>query len=80
MARIKLVKLRIRNGKIQRRKKISNVPGYTLRGGKMTKMSIAERRNRRLGQKRAKIKKRPKMARIIMKRKRSILKRKRLGY
>ena len=39
MARIKLVKLRIRNGKIQRRKKISNVPGYTLRGGKMTKMS-----------------------------------------
>lgn len=80
MARIKIVKFRIRNGKIQRRKKVSNVAGYTFRGGKLKRMSPTERRKRRLGQKRAKIKKRAKMARILMKRKRTMLKRKRLGY
>lgn len=78
-ARIKIVKARIRNGQIQRRKKISNVPGYTLRSGKMTRMTAAERRRRKLGAKRAKIKKRGKMTRILMKRKRSLQKRQRLG-
>jgi hypothetical protein len=78
--RVKIVKFRIRNGVIQRRKKVSNVAGYTMRGGKMTRMTAAERRHRRLGQKRAKIKKRAKMARINMKRKRTMLKRKRLGW
>ncbi len=77
--RIKIVKARIRNGQIQRRKKISNVPGYTLRSGKMTRMTAAERRRRKLGAKRAKIKKRGKMTRILMKRKRSLQKRQRLG-
>lgn len=79
-ARVKIVKLRIRGGQVQRRKKVSNVPGYTLRGGQMTRMSPAERRRRKLGAKRAKIKRRAKMTRIIMKRKRSMLKRQRLGY
>ena len=32
-ARIKIVKARVRGGKVQRRKKVSNVAGYTFRGG-----------------------------------------------
>jgi hypothetical protein len=79
-ARVKIVKLRVRNGQVQRRKRVSNVPGFTLRGGKLTRMSPAERRRRKLGAKRAKIKKRSKMQQILRKRARSILKRKRLGY
>jgi len=79
-ARIKLVKLRIRNGQVQRRKKVSNVPGFTLRSGKMTRMSPTERRNRKMGAKRGKIKRRTKMVQILRKRQRSVLKRKRLGY
>jgi hypothetical protein len=78
--RIKIVKLRIRNGKVQRRKKVSNVAGFTFRGGKMTRMSVTERRRRKLGAKRAKIKKRSKRVQTLMKRKRSLLKRKRLGF
>lgn len=77
--RIKIIKARIRNGQIQRRKKVSNVAGYTLRGGKMTRMTPTERRRRKLGAKRAKIKKRGKMTRILMKRRRSLQKRQRLG-
>jgi hypothetical protein len=79
-ARIKIVKLRIRNGKVQRRKKVSTVAGFTFRGGKMKRMSPTERRKRRLGAKRAKIKKRSKRVQTLMKRKRSLLKRKRLGF
>ena len=79
-ARVKIVKLRVRNGQVERRKRVSNVPGFTLRGGKLTRMSPAERRRRKLGAKRAKIKKRSKMQQILRKRARSILKRKRLGY
>ena len=78
--RIKVVKLRIRNGQVQRRKKVSNVPGYTLRAGKMARMSPTERRNRKLGAKRGKIKRRAKMVQTLRKRQRSMLKRKRLGY
>jgi hypothetical protein len=79
-ARVKIVKLRIRNGQVQRRKKVSNVPGFTLRNGKMTRMSPTERRNRKLGAKRGKVKRRAKMVQAVRKRQRSILKRKRLGY
>lgn len=78
-ARVKIVKARIRGGKIQRRKKVSNVPGMTIRGGKLTRMSPAERRRRKMGQRRGKIKRKAKMNRAIMKRQRSIRKRKALG-
>ena len=77
--RVKIVKARIRNGKIQRRKKISNVSGFTMRGGRITKMSVTERRNRRMGQKRGKIKRKAKQSRTLRKRKVSLMKRKRLG-
>lgn len=78
-ARIKIVKARIRGGKIQRRKKVSNVPGMTLRGGKLQRMSPAERRRRKMGARKAKIKRKAKMSRAIMKRQRSLRKRKALG-
>lgn len=78
-ARINIVKARIRGGKVQRRKKVSNVPGMTLRGGKLQRMSAAERRRRKMGARKGKIKRRAKMTRILMKRKRSLQKRKSLG-
>lgn len=78
-ARIKIVKARIRGGKIQRRKKVSNVAGMTIRGGKLQRMSAAERRRRKLGARKAVRKRAPKMNRALMKRKRSLMKRKALG-
>jgi hypothetical protein len=78
-ARIGIVKARIRGGKIQRRKKVSNVAGYKLQGGQLTRMSAAERRKRKLGARRAKIKRKSKMSRTLMKRRRSLMKRKAMG-
>ena len=78
-ARVKIVKARIRGGKIQRRKKVSNVEGYKVSGGQLQRMSPAERRNRKLGQRRGKIKRRSKMTRTLMKRQKSLRKRASLG-
>lgn len=78
-ARIKLIKARIRGGKVQRRKKVSNVPGMTLRGGQLKRMSAAERRRRKMGARRGKMKRKAKMTRSLMKRKRSLQKRRSLG-
>jgi len=78
-ARVKIIKARIRGGKIQRRKKVSNVPGMTLRGGKLQRMSPVERRRRKMGARKAKIKRRTTMNRALMKRQRSLRKRKALG-
>lgn len=77
--RVKIVKARIRGGKVQRRKRVSNVKGFTLRGGRLTRMSAAERRRRKMGQRRGKIKRRAKMNRILMKRQRSLRKRASIG-
>lgn len=78
-ARVKIIKARVRGGKIQRRKKVSNVPGMTIRGGKLTRMSPAERRKRKMGAKRGKVKRRAKRAQMQMKRKRSMMKRRAMG-
>jgi hypothetical protein len=78
-ARIAIVKARIRGGKIQRRKKVSNVPGFTLRGGQLTRMSAAERRRRKLGAKKAARKSKMKKTQTLRKRKMSLMKRQRLG-
>lgn len=78
-ARIAIVRARIRGGKIQRRKKVSTVPGMTMRGGKLTRMSPAERRRRKMGARKAKIKARAKKSQAMRKRKLSLMKRKRLG-
>jgi hypothetical protein len=78
-ARINLIRARIRGGKIQRRKRVSNVPGMTLRGGTLKRMSAAERRRRKMGARKGKMKRRAKLSRSLMKRKRSLQKRKSLG-
>jgi hypothetical protein len=78
-ARIAIVKARIRGGKIQRRKKVSNVPGFTMRGGQLTRMSASERRRRKLGAKKAARKAKTKKTQMLRKRRMSLMKRKRLG-
>lgn len=79
MGRKKLIKARVRGGKVQRRKVVSGVKGYTIRGGKLTRMSSAERLRRRIAQRKAKVKRRAKLARALIKRKRSLRRRKSLG-
>lgn len=77
--RIKLIKARIRGGKVQRRVRKSGVKGMSLRGGKLVRITPAEKRARKMGARRAKIKRRAKLARALMKRKRSMMKRKAMG-
>jgi hypothetical protein len=79
IGRAKLIKLRVRGGKVQRRKKLSAVKGYTLRGGQIVRMSTTERRNRRMAARKAKIKRRTKMNQILRKRKVSLRKRRNIG-
>jgi hypothetical protein len=79
IGRAKLIKIRIRGGKVQRRKKLSAVKGYTLRGGQMVRMSTTERRNRRMAARKAKIKRRTKINQILRKRKISLRKRRTIG-
>ena len=79
MGRTKLVRIRVRAGKVQRRTKLSTVPGYTIRGGKLVRMSSQERRHRKMGARRAKIKLRSKKNQILRKRKISLRKRKAMG-
>ena len=79
MGRKKLIKARVRGGKVQRRKVVSAVKGYTIRGGKLTRMSSAERLRRRIAQRKGKVKRRAKMARAMIRRKRSLRRRQSLG-
>ena len=79
MGRTKMVRVRIRGGKIQRRKKLSSVKGYTIRGGKLTRMSAQERRHRKMAARRSKFKRRAKLQESLRKRKRSLLRRRALG-
>lgn len=79
MGRTKLVKVRVRKGKIQRRKRFSAVKGYTIRGGKMTRMMPNERRNRMIAAKRSKFKRRAKLKIALRKRKISLGKRRAMG-
>lgn len=79
MGRKKLVRARIRGGKVQRRKVLSAVKGYTIRGGRLVRIPPSERLKRKVGARRAKLKRRAKMARALIKRKRSLRKRAALG-
>jgi hypothetical protein len=79
MGRRKLIRARVRGGKIQRKKVVSAVKGYTIRGGKLTRMTAAERLRRRISQRKGKIKRKAKRARALIKRKRSLRRRKSLG-
>jgi len=77
--RFRIVRVRIRKGKVQRRKKVSNVKGYTFRKGKFIRMSATERRHRRMGQRRGKIKRRSHRSIARMHFKRALRKRHALG-
>ena len=78
-ANFKIVKARVRGGKIQRKRKVATRPGYTIRGGKLVRMSSKERMKRKMAARKGKVKRKAKMARSMMKRKRSLRKRKSLG-
>jgi len=79
MGRTKLIRLRVRNGKVQRRKKFSTAPGYTIRGGRLVRMSSIERMRRKRGARRAKIKIKTKRNQILRKRNISLRKRRAMG-
>jgi hypothetical protein len=77
--RIKIVRVRIRGGKVQRRKKVSNVKGYKMQGSKLVRMSSQERMHRKMGARKGRAKRRSKMARAIVQRKRTMLRRHSMG-
>jgi hypothetical protein len=79
MGRMKLVRVRIRKGKVQRRRKVSGVKGFTFRGGKMVRMLPAERRNRKMAARRSKFKRRAKLGQALRKRKMSLRRRSSMG-
>jgi hypothetical protein len=79
MGRTKMVKVRIRKGKIQRRKKLSSVKGYTIRNGMLTRMPPQERRHRLLAARRSKFKRRAKLRQSLRKRNLSLRKRTAMG-
>ena len=79
MGRTKMIRVRIRGGKIQRRKKLSAVQGYTTRGGKLVRMSPVERRNRNMASRRSKFKRRAKLRQALRKRKMSLRRRSAMG-
>ena len=78
-ANFKIVRARVRGGKIQRKRKVATRPGYTIRGGKLVRMSSSERLKRKMAVRKGKAKRKAKMARSMMKRKRSMRKRQSLG-
>jgi hypothetical protein len=79
MGRTKLIRVRIRKGKVQRRVKKSSVAGFTIRGGKLIRMSPLERRRRKLAARRSKFKRRAKLKQSLRKRALSLRRRKAMG-
>ena len=79
MGRMKLVRVRIRKGKVQRRKKVSAVKGFTMRGGRMIRMSPMERRHRKMAARKSKFKRRAKLGQALRKRKMSLRRRNSMG-
>ena len=66
---------RIRNGVIQRRHIVSATRGYKIIGGKLVRMTSQEKMHRRIAQRKAAIKRRPKLAVALRRRTKSIKKR-----
>jgi len=79
IGRTKLIRVRFRGGKIQRRVKKAAVPGYTIRGGRLVRMSPQERRRRKMAARRSKFKRRSKLRQSLRKRQMSLRKRKAMG-
>jgi len=78
-SRFKIVRARIRKGKILRRHKEASREGFTMRGGKVTKMKPQERRTRKLAQRKAAKKRKAKISRARVNMKKALRKRKALG-
>jgi hypothetical protein len=82
-ARFKIVPLRIRGGKIQRRRKISTAKGFEFRGHighqRLVRITPNERIRRRIGARRAKIKRNAHRTQIALHYRRSIRRRSGLG-
>jgi len=79
MGRTKLIRVRIRKGKVQRRIKKSAVPGFTIRGGKLKRITPQEHRHRMMAVKRSKFKRRAKLKQSMRKRHVALRKRKAMG-
>lgn len=77
--RVKLIRVRIRGGKVQRRVKKSAVKGFTLRGGKLKRITAMQKMKMSRIQKRAAVKRRAKKSVSLQKRKRSIRKLRAMG-
>lgn len=75
LGRVRLVRARVRQGKLQRRKKVSNVPGYTIRQGHMMRMSSQERQHRKLAARRSKPQRKAHLRQALIKRRISLRKR-----
>jgi len=78
-SRFRIVRARVRHGKILRRHKEATRKGFTMRGGKVTKMMPRERRNRKLAQRKAAKKRRGKLSRSRMNMKKALRKRRAMG-
>lgn len=66
---------RVRGGKIQRRRKVSNMPGYRFQDGRLVRMSTRERLHRKMAQRKGAIKRKSKMGIALRRRKISIRRR-----
>jgi len=77
-ANFRIVRARIRGGKVQRRRKVSTRPGYTIRGGRLVRMSSQERMKRKQAARRSKSKRKAKLSRSLQKRKMSLRRRRSL--
>lgn len=81
VGRVEIINARIRKGKLQRRKYISNVKGWRYdKHGHLVRMTNVERLHRKLGAMQAKRKRRAEMAQIIRRRKIALTKKRALGY
>ena len=70
---------RVRGGQIQRRRIVSQRPGYRMQDGKLVRMSSMEKRKSHIAQMKAARKRKPMMTRILRKRKLSLRRRETAG-
>lgn len=74
-----LIRRRIRKGKVQRNVRKSAIKGFTLRGGKIKRIPVAQRIRARITQRKAARKRRAHLQQSLRKRKLSLRKRKAMG-
>jgi len=79
MGRTKLIRRRIRQGKVQKNIRKSAVKGYTLKAGKLRRITAIQRVHMSRTQKRAARKRKTHIRTTVRKRARSILRRKTMG-